>query len=67
MSANLFSMACGPLNIPSEVHQNPVLRKKRGNGAGVVPIECLVQLQTKRTEIIKYLGNPEQITLLDCL
>jgi hypothetical protein len=47
--------------------QNPVLREKRGHGAGVVLIVCLIQLQTKLTELAKCLGNPQQIALVDCL
>src|ERR1700689_3206232 len=54
-----------PTKHPIRFHQNPVLRKKRGDGAGVVLLECLLQLQTKRTEIVDGLGNSEQITLLD--
>jgi hypothetical protein len=54
-----------PTKHPIRCHQNPVLRKKRGDGAGIVLFECLLQLQTNRTEIVNCLGNSEQITLLD--
>jgi hypothetical protein len=50
---------------PVRFHQKCVLREKCGDCGGVVLVVCLVQRLMKLTEIIKCLGNPEKVTLLD--
>jgi hypothetical protein len=50
---------------PVRCHQNRILREKHGHSGGVVPVVCLVQPPINFTELIKCLGNPEEITLLD--